>query len=90
MPFLAVPVSFLFKDVFTHGNFDFVRLRERLREMWLPATYGMWLVWIPLESFNLRVVPLRYRVTFSGFISFCWMVVTDRSIAPRPVCSSVL
>jgi len=86
MPFVAVPISFAFKDALTNrGGFDFQRCRDRVKEMWTTTIVNQWMVWVPLEFINLFWVPLRFRVTFSGFISFCWMTALSRCLnAPSP------
>ena len=81
MPFLAVPVSFVFKDALTNrGGFDWTRCKERIKEMWPTTILNQWVVWVPLEFVNLFYIPLRFRVTFSGFISFCWMAALSRCL----------
>ena len=83
MPFLAIPISFAFKDSITNGRFAPIKVWESLVVRWKSAVVGCWAVFLPLEFINLYYVPLRFRVAMSGLMSVCWMTVLSNAQSGR-------
>ena len=79
MPFIAIPMSFAFKDSITNGRIAPAKVWESLVVRWKAAVLGCWAVMVPLEFINLYYVPLRLRTAMSGLMSFAWMTVLSNA-----------
>ena len=83
MPFIAIPMSFAFKDSITNGRIAPAKVWDSLVVRWKAAVFGCWVVFVPLEFVNLYYVPLRLRVAMSGLMSVCWMTVLSNAQSGR-------
>jgi len=83
MPFIAIPMSFAFKDSITNGRIAPAKVWESLVVRWKAAVLGCWAVMVPLEFINLYYVPLRLRTAMSGLMSFAWMTVLSNAQSGR-------
>lgn len=62
-----------------HHAMDFTSIGARLQETMPVVMAANWALWIPAQSFNFAMVPLRYQVLYSNVVALLWNVYLSHS-----------
>jgi protein Mpv17 len=62
-----------------HQAMDVTSIGARLQETMPVVMAANWALWIPAQSLNFAMVPLRYQVLYSNFVSLLWNVYLSHS-----------
>jgi protein Mpv17 len=64
---------------------------QKIQDKLWPTLKVNWVVWPVLQSINLSVVPLQYRLLFINFASLGWSVfLSNQASTPTPAPTPVV
>jgi peroxisomal membrane protein 2 len=58
---------------------DFSSATGRIQATMPTVMVANWTLWIPAQSFNFAMIPLRYQVLYSNVVSLLWNVYLSHS-----------
>lgn len=69
IPLIWLPTFYFWTGTFKGESTE--EISGRLKESYLMAVLGSWLVWVPTNTLNFSIVPPQLRVLFMCCISLC-------------------